>query len=560
MRAACKSRAAAHQLHHLSKQTPAPSPPCTRTAPLFAGATQLVAETCLLVLSDNLWLLQCADTAFAALCRDGAVWAWGPPATGGDLGGAQPELHDIVAIQAKSGAFAALRMAPLFAGAVLPAALDSCTARPARPVPLRQSRPLARPLLLFSATAASPPDRVQEDKAWTQNPATEPRHSPATELTEFRGRGQEDKAWTQSLVTEPSHRVDRVQEDRPGHRAQPHSPATELTGAQPAQGLDTVRLGRARHWRGIGRCTARATRHRRYPSKLRRLRRLAQGRRRCLLGRRSLRRRPASWCCPTTTCVCAPVRRHGLRGTLSRRRCLRLGPRPPLAATWAVHSQSYTTSPLSKPTPAPSPPCAWRRYLLGRFCLRRSIPALPGPPGLCRCGNPGRSQGLCYCFSNGRVAAGQSSEPNHRAQPHSPATELTEFRGRSQEEKDKRRTRPGHRAYSHTPATELTEFRRTPDTEPSHRAQPLDRGAARARPGHRARRVDTELTEFRGVAKRDNRRARPAHRARRGGQEDKAWTQSPTTELTEFRGAAKRRTRGGQDQDTEPSHRAQPQS
>ena len=77
----------------------------------------------------------------------------------------------------------------------------------------------------------------------------------------------------------------------------------------------------------------------------------------------------------------------------------------------------------------------------------------------------------------------------------------------------------------------MTEFRRTPDTEPSHRAQPLDRGAARARPGHRARRVDTELTEFRGVAKRDNRRARPAHRARRGGQEDKAWTQSPTTEF-----------------------------
>ena len=124
--------------------------------------------------------------------------------------------------------------------------------------------------------------------------------------------------------------------------------------------------------------------------------------------------------------VAAPVRRHGLRGTLSRRRCLRLGPRPPLAATWAVHSQSYTTSPLSKPTPAPSPPCAWRRYLLGRFCLRRSIPALPGPPGLCRCGNPGRSQGLCYCFSNGRVAAGQSSggqgldtELTHIPQPQS---------------------------------------------------------------------------------------------------------------------------------------------
>ena len=54
-------------------------------------------------------------------------------------------------------------------------------------------------------------DRVQEDKAWTQ--------SPATELTEFReDRVQEDKAWTQSPATEPrvhrggqGHRVDRVQ-------------------------------------------------------------------------------------------------------------------------------------------------------------------------------------------------------------------------------------------------------------------------------------------------------------------------------------------------------------
>ena len=35
-------------------------------------------------------------SAFAALCRDATVCAWGAPATGG----AQPELHDIVAIQA----------------------------------------------------------------------------------------------------------------------------------------------------------------------------------------------------------------------------------------------------------------------------------------------------------------------------------------------------------------------------------------------------------------------------------------------------------------------------
>ena len=62
------------------------------------------------------------------------------------------------------------------------------------------------------------------------------------------------------------------------------------------------------------------------------------------------------------------------------------GARPPLAATWAVHSQSYTTSSLSD-------------CLLGRFCLRRSIPALPGPPGLCHYGNPSRPRGLCCWFA-----------------------------------------------------------------------------------------------------------------------------------------------------------------
>ena len=36
-------------------------------------------------------------------------------------------------------------------------------------------------------------------------------------------------------------------------------------------------LGPASHWRRLGRCTARATRHRRYPSQIRRLRRLAHG-------------------------------------------------------------------------------------------------------------------------------------------------------------------------------------------------------------------------------------------------------------------------------------------
>ena len=73
----------------------------------------------------------------------------------------------------------------------------------------------------------------------------------------------------------------------------------------------------------------------------------------------------------------------------------------------------------------------------------------------------------------------------------------------------------------------------------------------------------TELTEFRGAAKRRTTRTRggqgldtePSHRvdrvhgarAREGQQEGKAWTQSPATELTEFR-------------TTRPGHRAQPRS
>ena len=51
----------------------------------------------------------------------------------------------------------------------------------------------------------------------------------------------------------------------------------------------------------------------------------------------------------------------------------------------------------------------------------------------------------------------------------------------------------------------------------------------------------------------------PSHRVDRvqgrGQEEDKTQPQSPATELTEFRGAAKRRTRGGQGPATEPSHR-----
>ena len=48
---------------------------------------------------------------------------------------------------------------------------------------------------------------------------------------------------------------------------------------------------------------------------------------------------------------------------------------------------------------------------------------------------------------------------------------------------------------------------------------------------------------------------RPQSRLEQRQEEDKAQPQSPATELTEFRGAAKRRTRGGQGPATEPSHR-----
>ena len=70
-------------------------------------------------------------------------------------------------------------------------------------------------------------------------------------------------------------------------------------------------------------------------------------------------------------------------------------------------------------------------------------------------------------------------------------------------------------------------------------------------------------TEFRGAAKTRTRGGQdpdtePGHRAQPqsccilGGQEgDKAQPQSPATELTEFRGAATRRTRGGQGPATE---------
>ena len=114
-----------------------------------------------------------------------------------------------------------------------------------------------------------------------------------------------------------------------------------------------------------------------------------------------------------------------------------------------------------------------------------------------------------------------------------PATQPRHRVDRRGQEEDKRRTGPWHRAQPRSPATELTEFR----------------GAKRRTTGGQG--LDTEP----GAAKRRTRGAgaRPrggqssGARPRGGQEEDKAQPQSPATELTEFRGAAKRRTR--------PSHR-----
>ena len=68
----------------------------------------------------------------------------------------------------------------------------------------------------------------EDDKAWTQSPATQPSHR----VDRVQGRGreerEEDKAWT-----EPSR--GGQEEERPGH-TQPHSPATELTEFRGARG------------------------------------------------------------------------------------------------------------------------------------------------------------------------------------------------------------------------------------------------------------------------------------------------------------------------------------
>ena len=115
-----------------------------------------------------------------------------------------------------------------------------------------------------------------------------------------------------------------------------------------------------------------------------------------------------------------------------------------------------------------------------------------------------------------------------KAQPRSPATELTEFRGAAK--RNKRRTRGGQ----------------GPATEPSHSRQ--GRGAAAKRRTRGGQGLDTEPSH-----RVDRARPRGGQGARpRGGQgEDKAQPRSPATELTELRGAAERRTRGGQGLDTE---------
>ena len=109
----------------------------------------------------------------------------------------------------------------------------------------------------------------------------------------------------------------------------------------------------------------------------------------------------------------------------------------------------------------------------------------------------------------------EDTEPSHRAQPR--PQRRTGARPRGGQEEDK--------AQPQSPATELTEFRGQ-DGQEEDKAQPQS-------PGHRVDRVQG-----------------------RGQEEDKAQPQSPATELTEFRGAAKRRTRGGQGPATEQEDKA----
>ena len=134
------------------------------------------------------------------------------------------------------------------------------------------------------------------------------------------------------------------------------------------------------------------------------------------------------------------------------------------------------------------------------------------------------------------AAAGLSmclTEPGHRAQPQSPATELTEFRGTA------KRPRGGEedKAQPQSPATESSDrvdrVQGRGQEEDKRRTRPTA-----TEPSHRVDRVQGRGQEE------DERRPRPSHRAQ---------LESPATELTEFRGAAKRRTKGPA---TEPRHRA----
>ena len=85
-------------------------------------------------------------------------------------------------------------------------------------------------------------------RAGPQSPATELLYTrrtrggqgPATELREFRGAVTRRTRGGQGPATEPSHRVDRVQgRGQEEDKAQPQSPATELTEFRGGQGPAT---------------------------------------------------------------------------------------------------------------------------------------------------------------------------------------------------------------------------------------------------------------------------------------------------------------------------------
>ena len=147
----------------------------------------------------------------------------------------------------------------------------------------------------------------------------------------------------------------------------------------------------------------------------------------------------------------------------------------------------------------------------------------------------------------GQRVEGRGQEEDKRQSPApQPRHRVDRVQGRGQE-KDNRgqgpATKPGaakrrDKAWTQSPATESRGGQGL-DTEPSHRVEARPRGGQEE--SHRVDRVQGRGQEE------DKTRRRPSHREQ---------PQSPATELTEFRGAAKRRTRGGQGPATELSHRA----